>query len=371
MIVRSAQWNAEESSLLARQEARLTLEGARFLNQALGPYFPNRTLEAIIGQRRYQKHKDLVSQYIRELEAEAEAGPQPVPTQEPTDDHQSGNIETLRKAIMEELAEHDPLTSPEFKMDMLSQICQNVSTWPLDRIAEQLELYLLEVFPIPVKRKRPNPAAKEECALLTKRQARRGEYARTQRAWKKNSCNCLRVHLKDKTTSITPEKGAMVPFWRTIMTKTSDQTPGVNPIPQPQSIKELWRPIKPIEVKKAFPELTTSPGSDGITACQLRAVPMKVHIGITNLLLLCGRLPKQLLKSKTTLMPKKDGASEPGDLRPITVSSVLTRLYHKILANQLARFINLDKRQKAFLPVDGTAGNIFDLDTILRYHRQN
>lgn len=155
------------------------------------------------------------------------------------------------------------------------------------------------------------------------------------------------------------------------MTQTSDQTPGISPTPQTQTSEALWQPITLAEIRKAFPEMTTSPGPDRLTSRQLRAVPMNVLTGIINLFLLCEKLPKHLLESRTTLIPKKDGASEPGDFRPITISSVLTRTYYKILANRLARFVDLDTRQKAFRPVDGTTESIFDLDTILRYHRQN
>lgn len=56
--------------------------------------------------------------------------------------------------------------------------------------------------------------------------------------------------------------------------------------------------------------------------------------------------------------------------RPISVSSVLTRTFHKILGTRLSRLVNLDERQKAFLPLDGCAENIFKLDLFLRYHRR-
>lgn len=61
-------WSSEEGALLARQEARLTVNGTRFLNQALVPLFPDRTLESIKGQRRYKKHKGLVLKMIKEIQ---------------------------------------------------------------------------------------------------------------------------------------------------------------------------------------------------------------------------------------------------------------------------------------------------------------
>jgi len=64
-------WNAEESALLARQEAKLVLQGSRFLNQDLLPFFPDRTLESIKGQRRKVQHKTLVAELLDTMRSEA------------------------------------------------------------------------------------------------------------------------------------------------------------------------------------------------------------------------------------------------------------------------------------------------------------
>ncbi|KAK2577952.1 hypothetical protein KPH14_000751 [Odynerus spinipes] len=148
--------------------------------------------------------------------------------------------------------------------------------------------------------------------------------------WSKNPCSCLRTILKDKSSANTPTRDIMVPFWTNVMTGGGGQSPGVEIATQ--VIQEMWKPIDPAEIKESLPEAATAPGPDGLTARQLRAVPLNILRRILNLFLLSGRLPKHLLESRTTLIPKKDGASEPGDFRPITVSSVLTRTFHKVLA---------------------------------------
>lgn len=111
----------------------------------------------------------------------------------------------------------------------------------------------------------------------------------------------------------------------------------------------------PDEVIKAFPDMNTSPGPDGLTTRQLKAVPPPILTRIFNLFLICDKLPGYLLKVKTTLIPKKDGAQNPEDYRPITVQSTITRVFHKVLARRLLPLVPLDKRQKAFLPTDGCA----------------
>jgi len=51
---------------------------------------------------------------------------------------------------------------------------------------------------------------------------------------------------------------------------------------------------------------------------------------------------------------------------PITVSSVLARLYHSILVTRLVASVDLHPAQKALLPTDGCAYNTCLLDLILR-----
>jgi len=75
-----------------------------------------------------------------------------------------------------------------------------------------------------------------------------------------------------------------------------------------------------------------------------------------------------LLESLTTLIPKISRAKMPAEFRPITISSVLIRTLHKILAMRMANSISLDQRQRAFRATDGCSDNVFLLDMISRYH---
>src|SRR6218665_2053539 len=48
------------------------------------------------------------------------------------------------------------------------------------------------------------------------------------------------------------------------------------------------------------------------------------------------------------------------------MASRVTRVFHKIVASRLTAKVPLDPRQKAFMPVNGCADNIFLLDNIIR-----
>lgn len=62
-------------------------------------------------------------------------------------------------------------------------------------------------------------------------------------------------------------------------------------------------------------------------------------------------------------------AIEPSEYRPITVSSLLVRAFHKVLANRIVKYVPLNKWQRAFQALDGCAESTLLLDFMLRYHR--
>ncbi|CAL7940835.1 unnamed protein product [Xylocopa violacea] len=365
---KKAPWSAEEAALLTRQEARLTIKGERFINQALVPLFPNRTLEAIKGQRRNAKHKSRVLELIQEMKLSDDV---PLPASIDQNQQRSEEGTDLVNQIADLFSNLEPLKGTDFCAEHLNNICRNIRRWKAERTFEELEVYLLKVFPLP-KEKGITPKRKRgerEMANPTRRLKRRAEYARTQRAWKKNPCKCLRTILDNKEGAKPPPKDIMTSFWHTVMTSKDDSSPGIGL--KSNTIHDAWKPVDQWEVKKSFPELTTSPGPDGLTARQLKTIPLGILTRIFNLFLLCGRLPKHLLESRTTLIPKKSEASEPGHFRPISVASVMTRTFHKILASRLSGLVPLDNRQRAFIAADGCSENVFKLDMLLRYHRQH
>lgn len=56
---------------------------------------------------------------------------------------------------------------------------------------------------------------------------------------------------------------------------------------------------------------------------------------------------------------------DPKDFRPITISSVIARHFHKIRARLLQLHYDFDHRQRAFLPLDGTIENLSAFSGVL------
>ncbi len=64
-------------------------------------------------------------------------------------------------------------------------------------------------------------------------------------------------------------------------------------------------------------------------------------------------MPPSLANARVTFIPKEELPESPGDYRPISVSSVLTQVLHKILARRMRDNITFSPLQFAFLKRDG------------------
>lgn len=85
-----------------------------------------------------------------------------------------------------------------------------------------------------------------------------------------------------------------------------------------------------------------------------------------TLFISCGGIPDELNLARTIFIPKKDsGLLDPNEFRPITISSVIARHFHKILARRLQLHYDFDHRQRAFLPLDGTIENLSVLNGVM------
>lgn len=354
-----ARWTEEETQLLARKEVELMGRGERFLNQALVQSFPERSLESIKSKRKQLAYWEIVGALS--------AAPPARPDQPRRLRGRAEREHTVfRQKIEQYLLSLPEPTSDRFEGANLAEICRQLASKAPDAVLDELSLYLRGVFPL--RPRRMGVARTAEPVVLIGRQKRRADYARTQDLWRKNRNKCLRMLLDDTSGAKPPPKDVMAPFWEAIMTGDTSGSPGGdNSAP---AIDGLWGPIGAAEIQKALPACTTSAGPDGLTARFLRRVPMEILERILNLVLWCGRAPSHLLESVTTLIPKKANAQAPSDFRPITVSSVLIRTLHKVLATRIARSIHLDQRQRAFRPTDGCSDNVFLLDLILRHHHQ-
>lgn len=368
-------WTEEEKCLIARPEVKLVREGKKWLSKELSGIFTERTYEAIKKLRTAPDYKAKVARYLEEEDSDESSEDEDEESELESDveiieqeEGEDAEMQNQEEQIIAYISTLPDIKTKHFSANTLRNICNNLGVWSMDRIYQELTIYLQTIFPTTKKVTRKNKQENNNNGVRVPTRIRRKQlYGETQRKWRKNPCKCLRTLLKDKVTDRVPDKLVMIPYWTTIMTQEGLTTPGIGN--KKEEVPELWGPISEVEIEKAFPARGTAPGPDGVTARLLRSVPTEILLRIFNIFMLLGKIPEYLLESRTTLIPKKDEATEPGDFRPLTVSSVLPRTYHKILAVRILRHLEIDERQKAFRQTDGCAENIFLTDLILRHTR--
>ena len=78
-----------------------------------------------------------------------------------------------------------------------------------------------------------------------------------------------------------------------------------------------------------------------------------------------GEVPASFLTSRTTLIPKSKIPASAGDYRPISVTSIICRLYHKLISRSVELALRLHHSQRAFRAVDDVAANLTVLDCVV------
>lgn len=92
--------------------------------------------------------------------------------------------------------------------------------------------------------------------------------------------------------------------------------------------------------------------------------------GLMNIILATERLPSHLATAKVTFLPKVESPADPGDFRPIAISSVLARTLHKILSRQMREQFDFSPLQYAFLRRDGCLEASALLHVVLRHSHE-
>lgn len=113
----------------------------------------------------------------------------------------------------------------------------------------------------------------------------------------------------------------------------------------------------------------TAPGPDGVRVEDLMGYKSEDLACLFNIFLLHEDVPATLKENKTTLIAKTD-KPEVGDWRPITLSSIIDRLFAKVLEFRLSRVVDLNACQRGFIAnLDGCGENITTYGGLLKYSR--
>lgn len=109
-------------------------------------------------------------------------------------------------------------------------------------------------------------------------------------------------------------------------------------------------------------------GLDGIPTCLLKLSFPSIASSLThifNLVISKGIIPKDWKSARVTPIFKADSKVDPASYRPISVLSVIAKLFEKTIFNQVYSYLNdnklLSKYQSGFRPMHSTLTALIDI----------
>ncbi|KAJ7986736.1 hypothetical protein DPEC_G00331490 [Dallia pectoralis] len=137
------------------------------------------------------------------------------------------------------------------------------------------------------------------------------------------------------------------------------------------------RPITPDEVKSGLRSIKngSAAGPDGLSKKALKTWdPTGTKLAkMYSMWLALGRMPKVFKQCRTTLIPKSldpDVRAQTTGWRPLTIGSVVTRLYSKVLNSRLTEACSISPRQRGFISSPGCSENLLILDGLISETRR-
>lgn len=403
-------WSDEELAACCKIE--VALEGVpgpinRLMMEWLREKGYHRTVVAIESQRRTPRYRTLLEVHRgrdreKRLRAEAKAQEAVAVSEEPAEREenandlpQTGESPTVGESSLDdadpaladkvdvwtfltELMETETETEHEdFFENELDEIINGLlldSEKSVDLVDAQMESYFRHWRPKSNAEKGPKQFGPHP--KMTKCRKRVLEHKRISARYKANRKRCaheilaggLEGGLKPAEIDGFAEYWTKNPLWRSQPVDVSDMEHSGR-----QTYSEIWTPIPEKEVTSILTTMdsNSAAGPDEVTVRSLKDMPKRILVKVLNMFLLAGRMPACLKVSRTVFIKKGNAPPKtPKDYRPISLQPTIVRLFNKILAKRLLKYVDFDFRQRAFHPVDGCAENVMLLETILTEARK-
>ena len=205
-------------------------------------------------------------------------------------------------------------------------------------------------------------------AGLKGRLLKRRLYQKLQKEYRKNGSTAARSVIEDtwrNDATDAPSLEEVLPFWRDLLGKESTQD--TREYPPPECVHwGLLERITSDDVTRALRGVKGVAGPDGLTWRVLRGANPEWIGSLMGVWQAVARCPSACKEGITTLIPKVLGTRDPSKFRPITVTSCLVRLFHRILARRFDSVIPISEMQRGFRPGDGLGNNISLLQAIVK-----
>ena len=271
----------------------------------------------------------------------------------------------LVKDCLTDLLHRKPQSS-SFNRDLLMTIVRR-SLLNLN-ITYDMEHFVRQLCDLKCKKSRPVMAVKD------RKGTRAAHYGRIQKLYSDN-----RQRLVKQILNPDIGEGCDLPFkdvesfWKS--TFAPDDAPTLDGCPAEASVVNPWHevfgPITSREITENYPDLGKAPGPDGFTSRALRRIPVWHLECLFNLFILARDVPACMKLAKTILIPKKTAATSPGEFRPITLSPILLRHFHKIIYVRISTLVEHHRNQRAFIAADGCSEASSTIYTVIEDAKKN
>lgn len=142
------------------------------------------------------------------------------------------------------------------------------------------------------------------------------------------------------------------------------------PYDEASEARQVLTPILEDEIQRAKNGWrNTAPGPDGVSVAQIKTTANATLATIYNTILYTGMVPSAWKIARTILVHKDGDKKDPANWRPLTISSALMRLFHRVLASRIGAFVSLNTSQRGFRDVDGTMANCLILEAYIQTRR--
>ncbi|KAL7647277.1 UNVERIFIED_CONTAM: hypothetical protein RMT77_002535 [Armadillidium vulgare] len=379
-----ARWTAEEIFLLAK-ELELERQNVTFMNMALDPFFPARTLEAIKGKRKQPSYRRVPEDLrARQVRAVPNRPDEIAPERNPGVDEFHEYRYRLRPRPAQPAAQPGE-ARPEI-YDLRMNVPRQVDEQPVERIPWELpeqgendyELLLNKMTDLgmvigePRRPPQDRPLEQEmEVRRASRAQRKRRQYAKTQSMYAKGKAETLK-YIVDRNNYV--ERAFPSFKIRSQWQEYFSVNPGLRRVDDgqqlaeeqdPELLRSLDAPITLVELEAALKNTSpsTARGLDGISLADLRAIDREELLNVLNGIFRMA--PERIYRGRITLLPKKNRPTEFGDFRPICVMPLVIRTLHRILAARLS-VIKHVRFQAGFCANRGTSENIWLLKELIR-----
>jgi hypothetical protein len=355
-------WSDNEVMLMMEIEVQAIVDkNDKDINLLIHEKLPHRTSSAIKSKRKLVTYQEEVQRRVQRIRDQLTDGISVI--REPPDHNKLQVIDAIVN-----LSEEARIKKDSWVDGNLLQAVEMIKQGKVNEAHEFCSMFAKNIF----AEKKVIPKTKNKRKFgkpKNKRAARREEYAIIQKNYKKDEARCAKSildgnwHLdSDRTDKFSTEQ--LLGTWNGIL--------GAEALIDTRECirkgEEFFvenMPISVMEIVNTVKKMgKTAPGPDGLKPTDISEHYLVLAV-LFNIFQITAKIPKELIVARTILIPKSKNPESPSDYRPISISSVVTRVYHAILASRLEHKLVLNSRQKGFRRCDGVSENIHLLEAII------